>query len=98
MPRTVLAFLAASSFRSNFAFTFEQYRRSSEKILGKFALSSFFSFSILVDDVGILPVENKTKSTSAVQGKIRLTVAQDVTREKEQSNNSVEKKGLYLKE
>ena len=44
---------------------------------------------------GILPVENKTKSRSAVEGKIRLTLARYETREKEQDNDLVEK-SLYL--
>ena len=43
----VLAFYVkigvAFSFNSNFAFTFEQNPRPSDKISGKFALSSLFS-------------------------------------------------------
>ena len=44
---------------------------------------------------GILPVENKTKSRSAVEGKIRLTLARYETREKEQDNDLVEKKFIF---
>ena len=39
--------------------------------------SKLFLLRIVTWSVGILPVQNKIKSTSAVKGKIRLTVAQD---------------------
>ena len=58
-------------------------------------LCYFYCLFLLLTCFGILPVENKTKSISAEQGKIRLTVARDVTREKEQDNNLVEKK-VYI--
>ena len=47
--------------------------------------------------MGILPVDNKTKSTSAVEEKIRLTIARDVTKEKEEkkNNNSIEKRFIF---
>ena len=59
MPQTGLAFLVEILVWHlllvlNFTFAFEQNPRLSEKLSGKFALNSLFSFSVLVDNRTVL--------------------------------------------